>query len=101
MRVDDAEVAIVGIKGGTEFSLIAKPSPSFLLMGTKPKSSSSAATAGLLGVMAIWYNWEFEIWAEMGLMREIGTYRIFYNFMVEDGQYMCKRRTMPRDGSSA
>jgi len=44
------------------------------------------------------------IWAsfrEMGLMREIGTYRIFYNFMVEDGQYMCKSRTMPRDGSSA
>jgi len=29
------------------------------------------------------------IWAffrEMGLMREIGTYRIFYNVMVEDGQ---------------
>jgi len=38
---------------------------------------------------------------EMGLMKEIGTYRIFYNFMVEDGQYMCKSRTMPRDGSSA
>jgi len=44
------------------------------------------------------------IWAisrEMGLVREIGTYRIFYNFMVEDGQCMCKSRTMPRDGSSA
>ena len=43
------------------------------------------------------------IWAisrEMGLI-EIGTYRIFYNFMVEDGQYMCKSRTKPRDGSNA
>ena len=38
------------------------------------------------------------IWAffrEMGLMREIGTYRIFYNVVVEDGQYMCKGRTTP------
>ena len=45
------------------------------------------------------------IWAfsrEMGgTDREIGTYRIFYNFMVEDGQYGCKSRTTPRDGSSA
>ena len=44
------------------------------------------------------------IWAffkEMGLMREVGTYRMFYNFMVEDGQYMCESRTMPRDDSSA
>ena len=41
----------------------------------------------------------FGIWAflrEMGLMREIGTYRMFYIFMVEDGQYMCKRPLFPR-----
>jgi hypothetical protein len=38
------------------------------------------------------------IFREKGLSREIGTYR---NFIVEDGQDMCKSRTTPRDGSSA
>jgi len=40
------------------------------------------------------------IWAfsrDMGLIER--SERIV--FMVEDGQFMCKSRTMPRDGSSA
>jgi len=43
------------------------------------------------------YNWDLGIFWRDGTVER--SERIV--FMVEDGQFMCKSRTMPRDGSSA